>query len=163
FPSISSITGASTVCAGATTTLSDATSGGTWYSGNTSVATIGTSGIVTGVSAGNVTISYIVNNGCASSMVTKTMTVTATASAGTITGTATVCTGATTALSDATSGGVWSSGSTGVATVGTSGIVTGVSAGNSTISYTVTSGCGSVSATQNVTVNRSEEHTSELQ
>jgi hypothetical protein len=58
-----------------------------------------------------------------------------------ITGNAGVCRGFTTALSDATPGGIWSSSNTAVATV-VNGVVTGVSNGTTTISYTVTNGCG---------------------
>ncbi len=140
------ITGTASVCTGATTTLSDATTGGTWTSTTTSVATIGSStGVVTGVSAGTSIITYSTGSGCE---VTVTVTVNTTPSA--ISGTATVCTGATTTLSSSPSGGTWTSGSTGVATVGSgSGVVTGGSAGTAVITYTLTGGC---TATKTVTV-----------
>ena len=57
------ITGQDTVCASHTITLSDTASGGTWMAGG-SMATISSSGIVTGVSAGSETISYTVSNSC---------------------------------------------------------------------------------------------------
>jgi hypothetical protein len=41
-----SISGTSSICAGSTTTLTNATSGGTWSSSNTAVATVGTGGVV---------------------------------------------------------------------------------------------------------------------
>jgi hypothetical protein len=45
------ITGTAIICAGATTTLSDATAGGKWTSGSTTIATVGSgTGVVTGVS-----------------------------------------------------------------------------------------------------------------
>ena len=72
---------------------------------------------------------------------------------GAITGASAVCTGATTALTDAAGGGVWSSSNTAAGTVSTGGIVYGVAAGVTTISYTVTTACGSLSATQVMTVN----------
>ncbi len=53
------ITGASGVCIGATDTLVDTTAGGVWSSSNTSVATVDPTGIVTGVTAGVTTISYV--------------------------------------------------------------------------------------------------------
>ncbi|MEI7522752.1 MAG: GEVED domain-containing protein [Mariniphaga sp.] len=70
------IGGTKSVCVGKTTTLTDATTGGVWSSGTTSIATIGTSGILTGVAAGTVTISYTVKNasGCTRS-ITTTVTV----------------------------------------------------------------------------------------
>ena len=47
------------LCVGATITLSDPFTGGTWSSSNTAVGTVGSStGIVGGISSGAVTISY---------------------------------------------------------------------------------------------------------
>ena len=146
------IAGPSTVCVGSTITLTDSVSGGAWSSSNTAVATIGSTGIVTGGSAGTTIISYTVTNSFGSSYATKIVTVNPLPVAGTITGTATVCAGSTTALSNTTTGGSWSSAATGIATVGSTGVVTGVAAGTATISYTVTNGCGSAFATRVVTV-----------
>ncbi len=56
------IVGSSGVCFGGTTNLSDAGSGGTWTSSNTGVATVGATGIVSGVSLGYTTITY--STGC---------------------------------------------------------------------------------------------------
>jgi uncharacterized protein YjdB len=147
------ITGSDAVCAGSTITLANAVTGGSWSSSNTTVATVGSTGIVTGVAAGTTTISYTVTNGFGSSYATKVVTVNALPNSGTVTGTTTVCAGSTTALSNATTGGAWSSSSTAIATVGSTGVVTGVAAGTATISYTVANGCGSAVATRVVTVN----------
>lgn len=154
-PTVAAITGTMSVCQGLTTTLASATSGGVWSSSASGVATVGVSGIVTGVAAGNATISYTVTNAFScSTTVTTAVTVNPLPTVAAITGTAAVCVGLTTTLSNATAGGVWTSSSAGVATVGVSGIVSGVSAGNSTISYTVTNGFGcEVRATRIVTVN----------
>ena len=133
------ITGVTTVCAGQTTTLSDATGGGTWTSSNTSIATVGsTTGVVTGVSgtSGIVNITYTLPGGC---LVFTPLTVNPTPVA--IAGSNNVCLGLTTTLTDATSGGAWSSSAAGVAAIGTSGIVSGVTAGTATISYTLPAGC----------------------
>ena len=68
------ITGSLNVCIGSTTTLTgSATANATtpWISANTSVATISSSGVVTGVTAGTSVITYMNNNGC-----TKTATIT---------------------------------------------------------------------------------------
>jgi hypothetical protein len=69
-------TGSTNICIGATTTLTP-TSGGVWYSNNTSVATVTNSGIVTAVGPGKTTFYFIENgSGCASSGNTDTLTVT---------------------------------------------------------------------------------------
>ncbi len=74
------IGGTKTVCTGKTTTLTDATAGGVWSSLTPAIATISSTGVVTGVTAGSVTIQYKVTNagGC-SSTATTSVTVTAAA------------------------------------------------------------------------------------
>lgn len=137
-PIPSVITGAATVCIGRTTTWTDTITGGTWSSTDAAVATVGSStGIITGVNTGTVTISYSVGPGC---YTTRVMTVIPSPAA--ITGTASLCVGATTALANATPGGTWTSSNTSVATIDiATGLVTGVLAGTATISYTAPNGC----------------------
>jgi hypothetical protein len=151
------ITGVSVVCASSSITMSNTTAGGVWSSNNTSIATVNSAGIVTGVAAGTTTISYTRTIACGSATATRVVTVNPLPSAGTITGTATVGVGNTTTLSNITTGGTWSSSASGVATIGSTGVVTGVAAGVAagvaTISYTVTNDCGSAVATRVVTVN----------
>jgi trimeric autotransporter adhesin len=152
-PTVNPITGTGTVCAGATTALNDVTTGGSWSSANTSIATVNTSGVVTGLIAGSATISYTYTNSCGTVAATSIVTVNPLPAVNTITGTATVCAEATTTLNDITTGGSWSSTNTSIATVNTSGVVNGVIAGTTTISYTYTNSCGTVAATSIVTVN----------
>jgi uncharacterized protein YjdB len=126
------------LCSGNSATMSNATSGGTWSSDNTSLATVGlTSGVVTGVSAGVVVITYRTGGGC---YTTTTITINETPAA--ITGSTYVCAGQTTALYNATVGGTWISSNTSVATVNSIGLVTGVNAGTAMIYYTVGGSCG---------------------
>ena len=146
------IGGAASVCTSATITLTDGTSGGAWTSSNSSIATVGSTGIVTGVASGAATITYTVTNTCGSAYTTKSITVNAGPTVAAISGATSVCAGASTMLTDATSGGVWTSGNTAVATVGSTGTVYGVAAGTATISYSVTATCGTVVATYTVTV-----------
>lgn len=63
------ITGVPTVCVGATTALSCATTGGSWASSAAASATVDGVGVVTGVAAGTATISYILASGCHSTSV----------------------------------------------------------------------------------------------
>ena len=150
-PTLAAITGTTNVCPGATTSLNDGVAGGTCSSSNNLMATVGSTGIVTGVAVGSPSVSYTTSPGCITATV---VTVNPLPSVAAITGTAMACAGgATTPLNDGTVGGVWSSVTPAVATVGTSGIVTGVSGGNSIISYTVTNSCGVIAATSTVTVN----------
>ncbi len=116
------IAGPTSLCEGATITLTEVVAGGTWSSGNTAVATVGTfTGVVTGVSPGTATIVYTTATGCtASTVVTVNLMPVA------ITGPLTLCSGSTVTLTDGTPGGTWSSGATAVATVG---VLTGVVSG----------------------------------
>ncbi len=62
------ITGSGYLCVNAITTLNDTAFGGLWYSSNARIASIstigGTSGVVTGVAPGVVTITYSLGYGC---------------------------------------------------------------------------------------------------
>ena len=133
------ITGTSNVCVGGTSTLSDATPGGSWSSGNPAIAAIVPgSGLVTGVVSGIVNITYTLGGtGCATSIPFLVN-----ALPGAITGITNLCIGTTTILSGIPGGGSWTSASPFVATVASgTGVVTGVSSGTSVITYTLGSGC----------------------
>ena len=151
-PSAGSVTGAATLCAGATTTLATSISGGVWSTGASSVATVSAAGVVAAVAAGVATISYSVTNGCGTAIATKSLTVNAGPDAGTVTGADNICAGATTNFADAAGGGAWSTGAGGVATVNASGVITGVAAGAAIISYSVSNSCGNAMATKMITV-----------
>ncbi len=145
-PLPSFITGSTVFCVGLTTNLSDVSPGGTWSSGDLSIATAASAtGIITGVAAGADNITYMLPTGCIASI---TVTVNTMAS---VTGNPNICSGYTTNLSDATGSGTWSSSNVSAATVGPlTGLVTGISPGTSVISYVLSAGC---IATAIVTVN----------
>jgi gliding motility-associated-like protein len=118
---------------------------------------VNASGVVTGVAAGSVTITYTVNGSgsgscTGSDIATLSITVTPGPEAGTLSGTATVCVGSTTAItSNGDTGGTWTSSNTSIATVNTTGVVTGVAAGSATITYTV-NGSGSCTGSDIATI-----------
>ena len=137
-PLPATIGGASQVCQGSSTNLTDLTGTGTWSSSNTVVATIGAgSGTLTGASPGTAMITYTLATGCLTSAL-----VTVNVTPAPITGTTTECAGTSNLLNDFITGGTWTSSNTTAAMIGvSSGSLAGVSAGTSIISYTLTTGC----------------------
>jgi gliding motility-associated-like protein len=148
-PTIAAITGATNVCSGLTTQLSSATTGGTWSSSNTAVATVSATGVVTGVTAGNVTITYTVTdvNGCSNTATASVNVNTGTTATITAGGLTTFCQGGSVTLS-ANSGSsyVWSNGAT-------SQSINATLSGTYSVTVTNASGCPATSAATTVTVN----------
>ena len=136
-PLPTSILGSSTACVGYANTLTDGTPGGTWFSSNPTIAIVGAvTGIVTGVSPGMDTITYMLPDSC-----TVSMTIWVNPLPFPIYGADVLCVGSSITLFDDMSGGTWSSSNTN-ATVGAgTGIVTGITAGVDTIYYTAGWGC----------------------
>jgi hypothetical protein len=140
-PLPAAITGATNICQGATTTMSDATPAGQWSSSNTAIATINpVTGLVTGVGPGIYSILYTVTaTGCVTASID---TVTAYPVVSSISGPVALCANYTNLFADVTVGGVWSSSNTSIVTIDAFGVATGGVAGSATISYTVaTYGC----------------------
>jgi|GEM_PF-3648247 len=155
------ITGTDSGCVARTIDLDCATTGGTWSSSNTARATIDAStGVVTGVTYGGVTMTYTAAAGC---YTTRNLYIFPTPGV-TPTGNAKVCVDYDITLNANCTGGygavqpcymaTWSSSNTSVATVGTTGvltaIVTPVDTGIATITITNGYGC---SITKTYTVN----------
>ena len=133
------------ICQGFDITLSDTTHGGTWSSANTAMAIVTGTGVVAGVSAGTVDISYTLPTGCGVAAVVTVNPLFP------VSGSRNVCLGTPGMLSDLAPGGTWSSSDPGVAMINSvSGTVTGVSSGATYISYYLGTGC---IATTTVTVN----------
>jgi hypothetical protein len=105
---VAPVQGNTTICQNATTQLSSATAGGTWSSANTAIATVNSNGLVTGVSAGTVVISYTDACGVAA---TATITVLSQPSAPSVTVTNN-CGNSVLTASDYTGSLLWSNGAT---------------------------------------------------
>jgi len=146
-----SITGSAILCsATATTTLSDATTGGTWSTDDGSnVSVNATTGVVTGISGGIAVVTYMVPGGC--------YVVAHIADVGII-GPPTICSGGTSiTMSDALPTGTWSTTSSDISIISGTGVVN-VAGGFTGPSTTATifyvppssSGCSTVSTTINV-------------
>lgn len=145
--SAGAIVGPTGVCIGQTIILSSTVSGGSWTSSNPSLATVGSTGAVTGIAAGSVLISYTVSNACGTVTSTTTIGVSAGTAVAAISGATSVCPGGNTLLADATPGGTWTSSNTAIATASsTTGLISGIAAGTVTISYNVTSALGCISS-----------------
>ncbi len=135
------ITGNATVCVGSMTQLTgSATAAATtpWVSASPSVATVGSTGMVTGFIPGTSVVTYTNSNGC-----TNTVQITVNPKP-TITGNATVCAGSMTQLTGSATAAAttpWVSASPSVATVSSTGMVTGVAAGTSVVTYKNSNGC----------------------
>jgi hypothetical protein len=155
-PVVAAITGSANVCVNQNIVLGDATTGGSWSSSNTLIATVdAVTGIVSGLSAGTVTIGYTVSNGAGCTiMVTKSITINALPVLSAISGANAVCVNSTITLSDATAGGTWSSSNPSIAAISAGGVLTGLTSGSTIITYTLINGNGCTSAvTKTVTVN----------
>ncbi|WP_035717591.1 beta strand repeat-containing protein, partial [Flavobacterium succinicans] len=142
---VAPITGADSVCKGSSITLSSTTKTGVWNSSNTGIASIDGSGVVTGVSAGTVTITYSEANssGCVTS-VSKTITVIAQPIQPTITasGVTSFCSPATVTLSSsATTGNQWYKDGNAI-TGATDSVYTTADSGSYTVISTI-DGCAS--------------------
>ncbi len=144
------ISGPSGVCSGSLITLSSSVTGGAWFSSSSAVAVVNTTGDVTGVSQGVVSISYYRSNGCGASIATHAVTVSI--PAGSIVGSDSVGIGRTHLYTNPTVGGTWSVLDPSIATIGSTGVVTGVDTGITTITYSVSNYCGTSTATLAINV-----------
>jgi hypothetical protein len=165
-PAVTPIAGASTVTAGSGTLFTNATVGGVWNSGNTGIATVSATGLVSGVSAGSTTISYTLTTaaGC-STTVSAPITVTPACIAPVITAsgvTANTLPNATTCNSPVT----YTVTTSGTAPVTLSYVLTGATTGSgsgtgsgvvfnvgiTTVKITATNACGTSTTTFTVTL-----------
>lgn len=137
--------------------LLSSVAGGTWISGDTSIAIVNaTTGTFTPVGPGLVSISYTVSrNGCEMA-VTKTIdiVVNAVPNPGMIDGDQMICEGDAVLFTSDGDPGTWNSLDRSIATVDNSGNVVGVSGGSTTIEYTVvgSGSCAAATVTRGITV-----------
>jgi Secretion system C-terminal sorting domain len=149
---VGAISGGSSICVGTTDTLTEAATGGVWTSGNPAIATVlSTPGVVAGLSAGYVPISYTVTNSCGSLSAHWFVSVNPLPFSGAISGVAHLCIGSTASLTDTASGGTWSS-SVAMDSVSTAGVFHAVVAGTAHVTYTVGNSCGTSSSSFTITV-----------
>ena len=138
-PLPSAILGEGSVCEGSSTTVSDGTPGGAWSI--SPGASISATGVITGIStAGAVIVTYTLPTSC---FITVPISVSPIPSP--IQGVDSVCPGSSVILTDATADGVWSSsdGTIAHATAFT-GEILGMVHGDVTITYSLVSGCYTV-------------------
>jgi len=165
-PSSATLTEGETLKLSATVSPSNATNRSvTWSSGNKSVATVSSSGLVTAKSVGSTTITCTAADGsgkygqCSVTVKASTVYVSKISlnqTSATLTEGETLKLTATVTPSNATNKSVtWSSNNTSVATVSSSGLVTAKQAGTATISCKASDGSG-VKATCSITVKSSD-------
>lgn len=127
------INGPDQVCTGGNIVLIATIPGGTWTSSNTNMAVVNNSGILTGLTAGTVTITYQYTSGACAGQVEKTITI-QDKPVITLVGPNEICAGETTTLTPST-GGIWTSSNTSLATISNTGVVTGHQAGYVTFTF----------------------------
>ncbi len=129
------ISGATDICVGTSTTLSNLTPGGRWSNSDTTAFVKPISGVVFGLATGTTTVTYSIGSCSTSANVTIKPTPT-------IVSSMSVCVDATTTVTPSILGGTWSSSNTTIATANSvTGEITGVSSGTTIISYVLGNGC----------------------
>jgi hypothetical protein len=155
-PSAGTITGPTVVHNGATITLVDGTAGGSWSASNGHV-TVNSSGVVTGVTAGSVTVSYTVSNGVCAVSALQYITEAGPAppqATGIISGNTAICVGDNTQFTNSIGGGKWSSSDPAIAQINAdNGSLQGISAGIAVVTYTIVVGGESIASYMPVVVN----------
>ena len=152
-PVAGTISGATFVCPSASISLNTTGIGGNWSMSN-SLATISSSGVITGVSSGVDTAFYTVTNTCGTTTASSAITIGVSPLhlAGAISGPTAVCLGSSVSLSNTATTGAWSSRNTAIATIDAAGVLYSMGVGVDTINYIFSNGCGSDTATHIVTI-----------
>lgn len=139
------INGDDNICVGSNTQLHPL-SGGSWISNSPTVAIVANNGLVTGVSGGNATFTFIESGTGCTSLPTLPVTVHNRPSI-VVTGPSNLCIGGTSTLTPNT-GGFWISSNPSVANISNSGVVTANEMGQATFIFTeLTNFCSSLAST----------------
>ena len=142
-PVVLPISGASSVCVGATVTLSDAVDGGVWSRLHAAKDSVGhLTGIVRGIASGLDTISYTLTNACGLNAAQYAITINTVPTVAAISGVALACAGTPITMTDATPGGTWSNHFAADDSISASGVVYSLRYGHDSIFYSVTNECG---------------------
>ena len=150
-PTAGVIVGPANICLGSTAMLYSSMPGGSWLSTNNVVATIGATGLVSGISLGTDTIKYTYTNMCGVASTYRVITIETMPTVAGIAGPDSVCVGNAVTLTDGTSGGVWTVTTSAAGALG-GGVFTGITPGTDTCIYTITGACASVSAQHTLVV-----------
>ncbi len=145
------ISGDSELCEDEIITLTASAPGGTWSSSNSTIASVNSSGQVTGIAFGSATITYTHDPSTCAIDPTFDVTVIDKPTVF-VSGTVEICVGETTSVSASIPWGTWSSSDESVAIVSVDGTVVGVSEGTATFTYTAPNGCVS-DASNSIIVN----------
>jgi uncharacterized repeat protein (TIGR01451 family) len=138
------ITGADSICLGTTATLHPFNSGGIWQSSDNTIVSVSDSGVISGLTAGSVLISYSITNMCGTDTVLKFVQA-AILPPTSITGAATICIGVPDTMIVSPFGGHFTA-TNPHAAVNQNGVVFGYSNGTDTIQYLYHNVCGSDSS-----------------
>ncbi|NDC41589.1 MAG: hypothetical protein EBZ77_08570, partial [Chitinophagia bacterium] len=138
-PGTPSLSGPSTVCEGASITLSSSIAGGTWRAAGSHLSVTG--GVVAASSAGTDTVEYTVTNMCGAASVQATINILPLPVAATITGPASFCNGTVAAYSASSTGGTWTHSTPSVASL-SGGSLYGLAPGSDTLFYALSNTCG---------------------
>ncbi len=149
---IGAVTGSDEVCVGATATFANATAGGVWSVSDATKATVGSTGVVTGISAGTIELGYTLYSACGTLYGRKAVEITDVPAIDIISGAGTICNGASSTVTCTTAGGVWSASAPHICSVDMTGNIYANAVGSADVVYSLSNSCGTNTQHASVTV-----------